>query len=89
MVPAPAPSYPDLPDDQMLAIAVYGEQVAAYRYTVLAERVPGEPDRQMFAEIAKEEQSHRQRIQRLLDRFLAGCVRGVPLLPEKLRGAQE
>ncbi len=63
------PSYPDMQDDQMLAIAVYGEQVAAYRYTVLAERVPGQRDRQMFAEIAKEEQSHRNRIQRLLDRF--------------------
>jgi len=66
---AQAFSYPDLPVDQMLAIAVYGEQVAAYRYTVLAERVPGKRDRRMFAEIAQEEQSHRERIQRLLNRF--------------------
>jgi len=69
MAQTPEPTYPDLADDQMLAIAVYGEQVAAYRYTVLAEKVPAEVDRNLFAAIAKEEQSHRQRVQRLLDRF--------------------
>ncbi len=62
----------ELPDDRMLAIGVYGETVAAYRYTVLSERVPGEEDRRVFAVIAAEEQEHRQRLQELLDEQFPG-----------------
>lgn len=59
-------TYPDLRDDQILAIGIYGETVAAYRYTVLAERVPGESDRKTFADIAEEEQGHKHMLQELL-----------------------
>jgi len=31
------PVFPDLRDDQILTIGIYGETVAAYRYDVLAE----------------------------------------------------
>jgi len=61
--------YPDLRDDQILAIGVYGETVAAYRYTVLSEKVPDPADRRTFAAIADEEQSHKQRLQALLDKY--------------------
>lgn len=59
-------AYPELRDDQIVSIGIYGEMVAAYRYTVLSEKVPGEADRRMFAAIADEEQGHKQRLQRLL-----------------------
>lgn len=62
-------TYPDLREDQMLAISVYGETVAAYRYTVLAEKVPAETDREVFAAIADEEQHHKQRLQALVDKY--------------------
>ncbi len=68
MASLPERTYPDLRDDQALAIGIYGETVAAYRYTVLAERVPGEADRKTFIAIAEEEQGHKQRLQDLLDR---------------------
>jgi rubrerythrin len=61
--------YPDLLDDQMLAIGIYGEVVAGYRYTVLAEKLPDEADRRAFAAIAGEEQSHKERLQALFDRY--------------------
>ncbi len=64
----PKREYPDLRDDQILAIGVYGETVAAYRYTVLSEKVPDPADRRTFATIADEEQGHKQRLQALLDR---------------------
>jgi rubrerythrin len=60
--------YPDLRDDQILTIGIYGETVAAYRYSILAEKLPGEADRKAFAAIADEEQDHRQRLQRLLEK---------------------
>ena len=68
----PERSYPDLRDDQMIAIGIYGENIAAYRYTVLAERVPGEEDRRAFSEIAKEEQEHKERLQALFDKHYPG-----------------
>lgn len=60
--------YPDLRDDQILSIGVYGETVAGYRYTILAEKLPSEDDRKTFAAIADEEQGHKQRLQRLFER---------------------
>jgi len=50
------PVFPDLRDDQILSIGIYGETVAAYRYDVLAEKVPGEADKKAFAAISQEEQ---------------------------------
>lgn len=66
------PSFPDLRDDQILTIGIYGETVAAYRYTVLSEKLPGEADKKAFAAIAQEEQDHRDRLQRLLDKYFPG-----------------
>lgn len=68
MADLPEKEYPDLRDDQMLAIGIYGENVAAYRYTVLSERVPNAQDQKAFAEIAREEQQHRQMLQEMLDK---------------------
>jgi len=52
--------------DKLLAIAAYGESVAAYRYLVLSERVAEEAHRRFFADLADEEQEHKQRLQKLL-----------------------
>lgn len=52
--------------DKLLAIGVYGETVAAYRYLVLSEKAPNPRDRREFAEMADEEQGHKQRLQALL-----------------------
>jgi rubrerythrin len=52
--------------DKLLAIGAYGETVAAYRYLVLSEKAPNEEDRREFAEMADEEQGHKQRLQHLL-----------------------
>ncbi len=66
------PTFPDLREDQILTIGIYGESVAAYRYMVLAEKVPGEADKKAFAAIAEEEQGHRERLQKLLDKHFPG-----------------
>jgi rubrerythrin len=68
----PNQTYPDLRDDQILTIGIYGETVAAYRYTVLSERVPGEADRKAFADIADEEQGHKRMLQNLLEKHFPG-----------------
>ncbi len=52
--------------DKLLAIGAYGETVAAYRYLVLSEKAPGEHMRKEFADMADEEQEHKQRLQGLL-----------------------
>jgi len=65
MAPLPRRDYPPLREDQMLAIGAYGESVAAYRYTVLSERVPNLEDRRMFSDIAEEEQEHKARLEEL------------------------
>lgn len=65
MTALPRRDYPPLREDQMLAIGAYGESVAAYRYTVLSERVPDPEDRQMFRDIAAEEQGHKARLEAL------------------------
>lgn len=55
--------------DKALAIGAYGEAVAAYRYLVMAEKAPDEQTRPVFAEMAEEEQDHRQRLEGLLQRY--------------------
>ncbi|MCG8405088.1 MAG: ferritin family protein [Phycisphaerales bacterium] len=52
--------------DKLLAIGAYGETVAAYRYLVLCEKAPNEDHRKEFADMADEEQDHKQRLQKLL-----------------------
>jgi len=49
-----------------LAIAVYGESVAAYRYQVLAEKALTAAHSRMFTEMAQEESGHRDLVQGLL-----------------------
>ncbi len=56
----------DFSPDKLLAIGAYGETVAAYRYLVLSEKAPTEDNRRAFADMADEEQEHKQRLQRLL-----------------------
>jgi rubrerythrin len=51
--------------EKILAIGIYGESVAAYRYLVLSEKAPDPSDRKQFADMSDEEQSHKQRLQRL------------------------
>lgn len=50
-----------------LALACYGEDIAAYRYLLLAEKAAREQDRREFREMVVEEQGHRDRLQALLD----------------------
>lgn len=52
--------------DKILAIGAYGESVAAYRYVVLSEKAPDSGARRQFADMADEEQGHKQRLQQLL-----------------------
>lgn len=52
--------------DKLLAIGAYGETVAAYRYLVLAEKAPADDFRREFADMADEEQDHKQRLQKLV-----------------------
>ena len=51
--------------DKLLAIGVYGETVAAYRYLVLSDKAPAE-HRKEFAEMSDEEQGHKELLQGLL-----------------------
>ena len=58
--------------DKLLAIGAYGETVAAYRYLVLSEKAPNESERREFADMADEEQEHKQRLQGLIDEIYPG-----------------
>lgn len=55
-----------LGDDKALAIAAYGESVAAYRYIVLSEKARDRELRESFEAMAVEERGHRDRLQQLL-----------------------
>ena len=52
--------------DKLLAMGAYGETVAAYRYLVLSEKAPTDANRRLFADMADEEQEHKQRLEQLL-----------------------
>lgn len=58
--------------EKALAVAAYGESVAAYRYRTLAERVPLEAHRKVFVEMADEEQGHHVLIQDLIRKYYPG-----------------
>lgn len=65
-----AETNPPLGADKLLAMGAYGESVAAYRYLVLSEKAETEEQRRTFADMADEEQEHKQRLQKLLaERF--------------------
>jgi len=55
--------------DKLLAIGAYGEMVAAYRYLVLAEKCPIESLRADFADMADEEQGHKQTLEQFIAEF--------------------
>jgi len=59
-------------DDKALAIAAFGESVAAYRYIVLSEKAQDVMLRASFEAMARDERAQRERIQALLER-LAPC----------------
>lgn len=56
-------------DDKALAIAAFGESVAAYRYIVLSEKARDARLRESFETMAHEERRQRDRIQGLLQRL--------------------
>ena len=55
-----------------LAVAVYWESVAAYRYRTLAEKATTEAQRKFLGDMANEEQSHHARMQDLLKKHFPG-----------------
>ncbi len=58
-----------LTDDKALAIAAFGESVAAYRYIVLSEKAADARLRDSFEQMARDERLQRDRIQTLLQRL--------------------
>jgi len=56
-------------DDKALAIAAFGESVAAYRYIVLSEKARDAKLRASFEGMARDEREQRDRIQKLLEKL--------------------
>lgn len=54
-----------MPDAKKIAVAIYGEQVAAYRYGVLADKALNERHRAIFLEMQEEENEHEARLRDL------------------------
>lgn len=55
-----------------LYLAAYGESVAAYRYRTLSERTENETNRNVFAQMAEEEQGHHAVLQEMLKEHYPG-----------------
>ena len=56
-----------------LALASYGESVAAYRYRTLVEKTSSPENRVVFTEMAEEEQEHHQRVEELMRQHYPGA----------------
>ncbi len=54
-----------MPDAKKLAVAIYGESVASYRYGVLAEKALNDEHRRIFTAMKEEEEEHQRAIERL------------------------
>lgn len=54
-----------IPDAKKLAIAIYGESVAAYRYAVLADKAANPAHRELFTRMKEEEEGHRRALETL------------------------
>jgi len=54
-----------MPDAKKIAIAIYGESVASYRYSVLSDKASSEDHRTLFADMREEENGHREEMERL------------------------
>ncbi len=67
MVDEPTQNAEPIPSpEKLLSIGMYGETVAAYRYLVLSEKALTEKHRAAFADMADEEQEHKERLQKLV-----------------------
>ena len=54
-----------MPDAKKIAIAIYGESVASYRYAVLSERAVSETHRTVFERMRQEERGHQEALEHL------------------------
>lgn len=63
----------EMSEAKAFALASYGESVAAYRYRTLMEKAPSPQTRDIFLEMAEEEQGHHQRIERLIRQHFPGA----------------
>ena len=62
-----------MPDAKKIAIAIYGESVAAYRYGVLADKAASEEHRKLFAAMRDEEKGHRAALEHLGRKHFPDC----------------
>jgi rubrerythrin len=69
-----------LTDDKALAVAAFGESVAAYRYIELSEKARDPRLRESFERMAAEERAQRDRVQAILQRLAPSA--GYYLSPE-------
>lgn len=61
-----------LPPAKALAIAAYGESVAAYRYRTLSAKTSNPSIHDEFIKMAEEEQGHHAAMQQLIDEYFPG-----------------
>lgn len=54
-----------MPDAKKLAVAIYGESVASYRYAVLAEKSRSQEHRKVFNRMKEEEHGHQSALEQL------------------------
>ncbi len=62
----------ELLTEKALAVAGYGESVAAYRYRTLAGKTTSPPHQKVFADMADEEQGHHMQLQKLMQKHFPG-----------------
>lgn len=62
-----------MPDAKKIAIAIYGESVASYRYGVLADKAVSEEHRKLFADMRDEEKGHRAAMEHLGKKHFPDC----------------
>ena len=55
----------NMPNAKRLAVAIYGESVAAYRYSVLADKSTSEAHRNIFDGMKEEEHGHQKALEQL------------------------
>ncbi len=63
----------NMPDAKRLAVAIYGESVAAYRYSVLADKSKSEAHRRIFQTMKEEEHGHQKALEQLAARLHPGA----------------
>lgn len=58
-----------MPDAKKLAVAIYGESVASYRYAVLAEKSLSAQHRALFNRLKEEERGHQTALEQLSEQL--------------------